>query len=74
MGCGVLWINLMERDKNIFDSQLELEEIILSTGFPCCLEVACSYENWHKQKGDKTKEQLPLIYMETFLSIPRLKP
>ena len=34
-------------------------------------KVECSYETFHKPKWCKAKKQLPLIYMENFLSVPR---
>lgn len=41
--------------------------------FPSYLKLECSYENFRKREWHKLK-QLPLIYMETLLSIPRPKP
>lgn len=35
------------------------------------LEVECFYETLHKLKWEDTKKQLPLMYMEHILSVPR---
>lgn len=39
---------------------------VLGTGFPRCVKIEHSYENFHKPKWHKAKKQLPLTYMEDF--------
>ena len=43
-----------------------------NTNFPYYTKVKCSCETCCKLKGHKVKKQLPLTYVEKFLSIPRL--
>jgi len=46
------------------------------TGLPCYPKVEHSSENFHKKvhkKRHKTKKLLPVIYMEKFRRVPRLK-
>lgn len=55
--------------ENVKPNRLTL--FTVTTGFPCYLKVEHFCEIFCKLKWCKVKKQLPLIFMEKFLSFPR---